>query len=288
MFNSNRTIHYALLSTALGAIQGVIFKILMQTLPYQQIALVDSTFLCLFCLSIKGWDLRKLSSRAIKGLLWGSFLSGLGSFFYYLGINYLHPLEFSFIGRNQATFAILLGVFLLKEKCSLTTWVAIFLGCLGAMTFTYVENLTFHNLGGIFALGFCICFALRGWILKVSPSVGKAQLLFWGGVFSLLIALLQILYLTPLPLLELDWKSPLLLWIPLTTLTSQILGNSLFYKALEIGQLSLVSSIRTWSPLFVAIYSYLFFPVTWASQQVLGAIFIVLSMLLLTFFNNKK
>lgn len=288
MSDSNRAIYYALFSTALGAIQGVSFKILMQTLPYQQISLVDSAFLCLFCLGIKGWDLRGVSSKAIKRLLCGSFLSGLGSFFYYLGISYLHPLEFSFMGRNQATFAILLGVFLLKERCSLTIWAAIALGCLGAMIFTYVESLSFHNLGGVFAIGFCVCFALRGWVLKISPFVGKAQLLFWGGIFSLLIALIQIFYLAPLPILKLNWKSPILLWIPITTLVSQILGNALFYKALEIGQLSLVSSIRTWSPLFVAIYSYLFFPITWFFQQILGAIFIISSMLLLTFFNNKK
>lgn len=283
------SIFLAFLSTALGGINSVVFKVLMETSSFQKIALYEAFFLVCFFASIKGWQLKSLNKQSLIFLFLGSFLQGMGFLFFYLSLQYLTPLEFSFLGRNQATFSILLGAFLLKEKQSIQKWFSIILLLLGAFTFTYTPNSTNNYLAIFFALLFCLSLSVRGLVIKKSEAIPINILMFWGSVFSFLIILALSLVGTPDDLLYKNlFELNLFFIVALSSLFSNAIGIVLYFKALERGYLSSVASIRALSPLFVAIYSSLFFEYSWTSLKIIGFIICLISMIVFLIPEKEK
>ena len=265
----------AFLSTALGGINSIVFKQLMEITSFQKIALYEAFFLICFFGVLKGWSIKSLTKNTLIYLHLGSFLQALGFLFFFLSLLYLSPLEFSFLSRNQATVSIFLGFYFLNEKHDLKNWIAMVLLLIGALTFTFSPNSVNNNIGIIFSLLFCISLSFRGLIIKKSGPIPLNVLMFWGAVFSFIVILLTSLgSLSQLNVFDLD----LFLAVALSSLFSNAIGIMLYFKALEGGNLSSVTTIRAISPLFIAFYSSLFFEYSWTTLKVIGLIICLVSL----------
>jgi len=284
MFNHSKqeSIFFALISTALAAISSVAFKKLLEEMPYQEIALVESVFLCLFFGLQKGYRLTHLCAWDYFYLIGGCLLNAGGYLCFFLSLQHLSPIEFSFLGRHQATLSILIGWLFLGEKHTVLSWLAIGFALAGAYCFTFVDFYFNQSLVGVaFAFFYCLFFALRGLFVKLGPQVPVPTLLFWGCVANLLATVGTIYGLNPI---NISWERAFLssksVVIILTALVTQGIGIHLYFKALYLGQLSSVSSIRAISPFFVACYSMFLFEYEWTLVRFIGLLFCTFSILL--------
>lgn len=271
----------ALISTALGGINSIVFKQLIEVVSFQKIALYETCFLLCFFGICKGWSLKSLTTKSIIYLCLGSFLQALAFLFFFLSLVYLTPLEFSFLSRNQATLSIIIGFYILNETYSLKNWFSMGLLLLGAVIFTFSPVSINNNLGIIYALLFCISLSLRGLVIKKSNPIPVNIIMFWGAVFSFLI-ILPIFLGSRSSVFSLDdvFELDIFLIVSLSSLFSNAIGTALYFKALERGNLSTIASIRATSPLFVAVYSFFFFEYSWTTLKLTGLIICVFSLLI--------
>ena len=153
---------FALISTVLGAIEAVIYKKVLIGMPYHEVALVDSLCLVFLFTCFGGWKIKDKSARGLFYLLVGSLISALGVVFYFLSLQHLSSIDFSFLGRNHILFSVLLAFFFLGERPSKTVWSAMVLAMIGAYFFTFssLDNSTL--IGLICAFLFCSLLCFKG------------------------------------------------------------------------------------------------------------------------------
>ncbi|MBS4167812.1 hypothetical protein PARA125_000442 [Parachlamydia sp. AcF125] len=269
--NYSKSVWLGFVSTALGSINGVTFKKLFEEMPFQEIAVVEGLFLCFYFGIQKAYKLNGYCPKQLLYLFLGSCLSGLGNLLFFLSLAYFSPLEFSFLGRNQATISVILSRLLLNEQHSSTIWLAICLALGGSYFFSFVSLGNQLNSGILFVLLYCFVWALRGLLIKKSPPLPIKSLMFWGAFFSLWMVAFDILWIHNI---EISWTrvftSKNFLIIVFTTFFAQGIGAYLYYKALYQGGLSLISSIRSTSPFFVACLSTFFFDYRWTGPRIIG------------------
>lgn len=261
----------AFISTAVGGISTVTFKQLMTTMTYHEIALCEAFFLTFLFGVLKGWSLEGLGKREIACLFIGSLANAAGYLFFFLALCCLNPLELSFLGRNQVTLSILFGTFLLGERHPWYQWFAIFLMLGGALCFTYVPGVT-HSLEGVFyASCFCTAMAARSLLIKLSKPIHTNVLMFWASLFCLIAVLISggLSEEESKQLHQLIFSQSFLI-IAASSFVANALGVSLFFRALQVGELSTVSAIRSLSPLFVALYTFPFVEYVWTPLKLVG------------------
>ena len=178
----------ALISTVLGAAEAVVYKKVLVGMPYHEVAFVDSFCLAVLFAALGGWKISDKSRKGLFYLLVGSLISALGVLFYFLSLQHLNSIDFSFLGRNHILFSVILAFFFLGERPTKTVWSAIVLAMVGAYFFTF-SSLDSSTLTGILcAFMFCSAYAVRGLFLKLGPVIPTKSIMFWTSLFSMLLS----------------------------------------------------------------------------------------------------
>lgn len=278
VLDMTKAIIFTLISTALGAVYTLAFKLMIGRVAVLDLAIVETGFMVFFFAMLDGWRIYKLPKKQIKYLLLGGVCHGCATLFFYLSLQNLIPLEFSFLSRNQILFAILLGMLFLKERPSLWQWAAISTAVIGAFLFTFHRIEAGQYKGVLAAMGFCISLASRSFFLKKSEQVPiRAQLFagfFAGFAISSVVSIFTRGYI--FPTITMDF----LRYAALVCLFSWLcigVGISLYFAALKKGDLSFISSIRGLSPMFVGILSTTLYQYEWTSYRVMGLLVSLLS-----------
>jgi drug/metabolite transporter (DMT)-like permease len=278
----------ALISTALGALTSVMFKYLFEVMPYQEVALIESVFLVLFFLAKTPIRIFGYSWREKTIVLMGSLLNGLSYLFFFLSLSELAAVEFSFIGRNQTFISILLGIIFFGERYSFLMWVAMALALLGAYCFTYTSLESGSVLGVIYAICYCFLISLRGFFLKIGPSLSSREHMLWGSLFSLIFVAFSCFFMSQEPL---NWQRMFtakhLGVIIATTLLAQVVGITIYLKALYQEGFSKISAVRATSPFFVFIYSLFIFQYNWTALKTLAIVLSAASIILFIYEQRK-
>jgi len=276
----------AFLSTLLGAATTIVYKPLMQSgVSFNTIGFIESlTIVLLLSWYRPAWDLKGIKTMQKRLLLGGAFLQGLGAFSFYIALNYLDPVTFSFLGRNQATCSLLLSFFFLRERHNPILWLFIATCFIGSFSLAWTELNHDHPIGLWFIALFCLSFSLRSFILRKYPHTPTLPGIFYGYSFSLIFILVSKTILDG----SLIFDMPPIYHILQITITAAlaVLGSVLFYiQALSCEPLALVSCIRLFSPYFVMVYFVCFRGYEMASNKLYG--FILMSVALLLFVVGK-
>jgi drug/metabolite transporter (DMT)-like permease len=276
----------AFLSTFLGSIATIVYKLLMKGgISFFVIGLIESlTIVILLSWYRSAWNLKLIQPVQRCPLLIGALLQGMGAFSFYLALNYLDPITFSFLGRNQVTCSLLISFFFLKERHSPIIWLFIATSFIGSLSLAWTELSDEHPLGLFFAILFCLSFSLRSFVLKKTPNGPILPGIFYGYSFSLLFILTSLMFQKGNMSIEL----PNLITITKISITATlaVLGSIFFYiKSLNCELLSIVSSIRLFSPYFVMIYFISFHQYEMVSNKFYG--FIIMSISILIFMLEK-
>lgn len=226
---------------------------------------------------------RKVNFYFEKEIIMLALFNSIGVIFLFLSTNLLSPVEIGFIGRFYTVFAVLLSVLLLRERLSRNEVIFITMAILGAFLFVNRGGDFDSNiLGSLFAVIYTFFFALTNIFIKktMSEERDSNSIIFTNNCITLLFVLL---YATVTgDLFNSEYSMTGVSYIIISSLLTGFLGTLFFYKALEHLRFSIANVTRAFSPLLLAVISFPFFPIVITTQNMLGAIVLILSILLLS------
>ncbi|WP_412977818.1 DMT family transporter [Ornithinibacillus sp. 179-J 7C1 HS] len=179
-------------------------------------------------------------------------------------------------------FAVLLSIFLLKEKITLRESAFILLAILGGFLFVDKGGQYTNLFGGIFALFYTFFFALTNIYIKKSMAKEKSSnsILFTNNCITLIFVMI---YATFSGELTTDWgQFGGIGLIVLSSFLTGFLGTILLYQALKYLRFSIANVTRAFSPVLLAIISYPFFPITITWLKAIGVLLLIGSIFMLT------
>ncbi|MFC0557786.1 DMT family transporter [Halalkalibacter alkalisediminis] len=224
-----------------------------------------------------------------KDMLLLALFNSLGVIFLFVSMDLLTPVEIGFIGRFYTVFAVLLSVFILKERLSRREIIFIVLAIAGV--FLFVEkggNYQAHLLGSVIAILYTFFFALTNVFIKKTLSENRTSnsILFTNSCTTLVFITIYALISGQL----FDGHYPLeaVGYIAVSSLFSGFIGTIFLYEALKYLRFSIANVSRAFSPVLLAIISFPFFPIELTIQNTTGAIILIVSILLLSLGNKKE
>lgn len=251
---NSKGIFFAAVSTVLGALATITYKPLMLGgIEPATLALLESfTIIGFLFFMAKPWRLFKCQRRTRNLVFVASIFQSIATTSFFLGLNYLEPITFGFISRNQVVFSILLGFYFLAERHSMATWTFIALGLVGSLILCFADMGIMNPLGVVFAFLYCFCFSVRNFIVRKYRHTPVIMCIFYGYLLSFVcLSVLQFAgYFAPFAM-----PAPVDLVKIVSVAILAALGAMYFFQlALRHETMSLVTSIRTFSPFIVTLY----------------------------------
>lgn len=200
----------------------------------------------------------------------GCFIMGVISL--YAGFYLLTPTAFGFLGRFFLVFSIFFGVTILKEKLSVDKLIAITLVLVGSFLFASNEEGLAVSLWGVVAvIGYCLFFALSNAFIKLNEAKEDYVLtLTYNNGIALVLAVSAAMYLGVLEVLPMR----ALAWIVFSSFCSAA-SNCLFFESLKYLSYAYANTLRSFSPIAMALISWPFFPMHLSALNIVGCILIV-------------
>ncbi|WP_088033896.1 DMT family transporter [Evansella clarkii] len=244
-------------------------------------ALFNSIFASIFCFLYGLVIKEKIEFIKDKYIWLIGFTNAVGLICLFLSLSFLSPVTVGFLGRFYIIFAIILAVVMLKEKFMKVDVALIVTAVIG--TFLFVEKGSELNsyLGIAFALLYTFLFALTNTLVKKKvSSYSSNSILFYNNALSSVFIAVFILIFGGFQTTSFHLEGMFLLF--LSAFFSGFLGLLLFYEGLKHIRFSTANLIRSTGPLVVAFYSWWFFPIELTIQNIIGAILLLGSVILVT------
>lgn len=276
---------YNLLSVLMVALGPLFSKFGLLEMPPAKAALINALTIIVTSFIFGIITRQPVTLYFEKSILLLALFNSLGVIFMFLSINLLSPVEIGFIGRFYTVFAVLLSVFLLKERMSKRELMFIIIAIAGVFLFVnkgghYREQL----LGTSFAVLYTFFFALTNVFIKKTMSVSKNSnsILFTNNTMTLLIIIAYSIFSGELLEGGFQLNGVSVSFIILSSLFAGFGGTLLLYEALKYLRFSIANVTRAFSPLLLALISFPFFPIEITLQNTVGAIVLVVSIFMLS------
>jgi drug/metabolite transporter (DMT)-like permease len=283
MNNKQKGILFSILTSISIGLNVVIGKLLVdvvnaETMNVLWFAFASILFIFLFVLSGK----RKNFSTILKNwkkIIIISFLVTIGALLWTYGILYAGPTNVAFLIQFTTVFTILLGIIFLKEKFTKLEGFGILIAVIGILFLTY-GNIEIKIFSTLIILGAAFCFSLSNFFSKI--YVKNIDAVSLAGGRSIFIFLLTLSYSLFAGKLQLNIPTLAFGYAFLGALTGAFLGFILFYKALEVFEISKSMAIRTIEPFLTAIFSFFILSMIPTQNQIGGGVLIVLGIIILS------
>lgn len=279
MNSSNSALKKGLLinvvSVVCNSIAPIFNKFAMMSLDAMEAAFLGT--LLTTVLTLLFWSFRRfeISWRLAKQLWPIAFCNALGVLCLYLALARLNPVTFGFMGRLYIVFTTALSVLILKESVARKEWWLIIAAVVGAILVgskgASVEDST---TGILFAIAYTFLFATSNMLVKRNlKSANPMSILFFNNVTAFVVV--SVLFaLSGLHFHRFDWA-----------VASFVGAGSVFtFLALAtlfvgFGHLSfrLANLIRATSPLWIAGFSWPFFPIHLNASNLSGGALLIVS-----------
>jgi drug/metabolite transporter (DMT)-like permease len=247
-------------------------------------AMASLLFIAYFIVAKKTWNVLIIKSnwRAIALL---AVFDSAGSLLYAYGILISGPTNAAFIIQFTIVFSILFGVVLLSERLSKAEVVGVLIA-LGGLFFLAYGNAQIELLSTIAVLAASMLFATVNLFSKFFVRNIPPFSLAGGRSFFIF------LYLTGYALLlgRLDFSIPpvALVYSLLGAITGMVLSFVLFFKALEVWEISKTATLRTMEPFLTAIFSFVILSLAPTTNQLVGGLLIVVGVATLSLTREKQ
>ncbi len=202
-----------------------------------------------------------------------------GSILFTYGISYAGPTNAAFIIQFTMVFSILFGIIFLKEKSTKLEGLGFLITIIGAFILTY-GNIEMSTFSILILLAGSLCFALSNLFSKI--YVKNINPITLAGGRSMLIFLFLLVYSLSVGRLQLNVPSIAFGYIFLGSIGGAFLGFILFYKALEVFEMSKSMAIRSIEPFLTAIYAFIILSLIPTLNQLLGGGLIVIGIIILS------
>jgi drug/metabolite transporter (DMT)-like permease len=277
----NKGILLNVVSVLIMSLSPLINKFSLGFFSPVQAALYSSIFAALFCYLYA--IVNKKNIRLIKNkFIWlVGFTNAVGIILLFISLDLLSPITVGFIGRFYIVFAIMLSALILKEKFNNRDKLLICLAIVGTFLFVEKDTTGMSLIGALIALGYTFLFALTNTLVKKTiHSSDSNSILFYNNIISTIFILGFILISGQISQFSFNFNGILL--IIMSSFLSGFLGLLLFYEGLKYIDFSVANLIRTCGPIFVAFYSWWFFPIELTITNILGAILLLSSVIVMS------
>jgi len=245
-------------------------------------AVASLCFVALFA-AFKGVHFRSILGNWRKVALM-SLLSAAGSMLFTYGISLYGPVNAAFLIQFTAVFTILFGVAVFKERFTRLEAVGILLAVVGVFVLAY-GDLSLEIVGTAVLLGAALLFASANSLSKV--YVEKVNPVALAGGNSMFMFLFIFAYAVLAGKLETAFPSETVVYAALGSLTGVVLSFILFFKALQVFEVSKAATIRTIEPFLTAIFSFAILALAPTANQLLGGALIVVGVVVLSLTKAK-
>jgi drug/metabolite transporter (DMT)-like permease len=199
----------------------------------------------------------------------------------FLSLELLSPVMIGVLGRFYIVFAILLSALFLKEPLSRSEIALIVTAVIGMFLFVN-KGIHFENWAGTFlALLYTLLFALTNTLVKMNvQDIEANSILFYNNAISMVFIIGYIFITGCIDYHEINAVGSV--YVFLSALLSGFIGLLLFYNGLKYIKFSTANLIRSTSPIWVAIIAWPFFPADLTLVNIIGAIILIGSIVILT------
>jgi len=213
-----------------------------------------------------------------------SLFSAAGSLLFTYGIFLYGPVNAAFLIQFTAVFTILFGVAFFKERLTRLEAVGVLVAVAGVFVLAY-GNLTLEIVSTLVLLVAALFFASANTLSKAYVKNMNPVALAGGN--SMFMFLFVFAYAVLSGRLETAFPSVTLVYAFLGSVTGVVLSFALFFKALEVFEVSKAATIRTMEPFLTAIFSFIILALTPTVNQVVGGILIVIGVVTLSLTKEK-
>jgi drug/metabolite transporter (DMT)-like permease len=273
MFSKNQLgVVYMIFSVITFSMMDIFVKLLSNSYPTGQLIFFRGLFglFPIFFIIPKERYKNLLQTNRLKLHLVRAFAGSFGMTFLYLGLKYLPLADAITISFAAPIFATIFSIIFLKEQVKIVRWFAIVLGLIG-VTVVLKPGTNLFTYYSFFPILFCIGFATISIAIKKLSQTEPDYLIALFFTFVLIIIGSLSIFL--------GWKkiNPDDIFFLIMIGISGSLGNIFLTKSIRVADVSLVTPIKYLSLVFAILSGYFIFHETLSSFTILGAIFIILS-----------
>jgi drug/metabolite transporter (DMT)-like permease len=213
-----------------------------------------------------------------------SLFSAVGSLLFTYGIFLYGPVTAAFLVQFTPVFTILFGVAFFKEKFTRLEAIGVLVAVAGVFVLAY-GNLTLEIVSALVLLSAALFFASANTLSKAYVKDVNPVALAGGN--SMFVFLFVFAFAVLSGTLETAFPSVALVYAFLGAVTGVVLSFILFFKALEIFEVSKTVTIRTIEPFLTAIFSFAILALAPKTNQFLGGVLIVVGVVVLSLAKEK-
>lgn len=282
MNNKQKGVLFSVLSSSMS-ISPVLFRLSLDLINPEMTNLLQTffasiLFLLLFLIFRKSIDVKAIVKNW-KGPALIAFFVFIGGLLFTYGIWFSGPTTATFVIQFTTVFTVIFGVVFLKERFTGIESIGIVLAVVGLLVISY-ENVELQLLSLVILLLGALSFALSNVISKVyvknvdpiALAGGRSMFIF---VFFLAYSLLTGKFIVEIPVMTLGYTF-------LAAVTGVFLNFILFFKSLELIEVSRSSAITSIGPFFTAAYSFLLLSLIPTSIELLGGVLIIVGIIILS------
>jgi drug/metabolite transporter (DMT)-like permease len=240
-------------------------------------------FLVIFSVS-KGTHFRSILGNWRKVTLLG-LLSAAGALLYTYGIYMCGPVNAAFLIQFTTVFTILFGVAFFKERFTRLEAAGVLVAIVGVFVLAY-GDLVLEIESTLVLLGAALLLASANSLSKAYVKDLNPVALAGGN--SMFMLLFIFAYAVLSGRLETAFPSVTLAYALLGSVLGGVLSFILFFKALQIFEVSKVATIRTMEPFLTAIFSLAILALTPTANQLLGGALIVVGVVGVSLTKGKQ
>lgn len=277
---------FSIISVAIMSLTPILNKLSLTDLSPIQASFFNALFSTLILLITVLFDKSKIKIYHNKSIWLLGITNTIGILLQYVSLSLLDPVSVGLLGRFYIIFALFLSVLFLNETLRKHDTLPIIFAIIGSFLITHFSGDFNSILGVIAALSYTFFFALTNMLAKktVKDIDSKTILLYNQATSTLLLGIILIVT-NHLHTIHIGIG---LFSILLSALCSGVIGLLLFYEGLKYISFREANIIRTLNPIFVFIFSFPFFPLPLTPKFITGAILIIISIIYMNLYKDKK
>jgi len=279
---------FAVLASFMFGSSPVFVRLVFDFVNVETMNVLFSAFGSLFFAVFFAFFHRKVRFRSVisnwRKVALLSLLSAAGALLFTYGIFFFGPVNAVFLIQFAAVFTILFGAVFFKERFTKLEGVGILLAVTGVFVLAY-GDLTLEIVSTLVLLGAALFLAAANLLSKV--YVKNMNPLALAGGNSLFMLLFITAYSVLSGRLETTFNPMAVAYSFFGAVTGAFLSYILFFKALEVFEVSKVATIRTMEPFLTAIFSFAILALVPTANQLAGGVLIVIGVVTLSLTREK-
>jgi drug/metabolite transporter (DMT)-like permease len=286
--NKQRGIVFSILTSIMFGVSPIFVKLVLDVTNIETMnilwAFISSIlFGLLFIFSKKTKHYKIIIKNWRKIALLGLF-SIVGSLFYAYGIFYSDPINATFIIQFAKIFTIMFGIIFLKERFTKLEGFGVIIALIGVFFLTF-GNFKIEILNSLILLVASFFFAIGNFFSKV--YIKKVNPITLAGGRVIFMFLFVLTFSIFFGRIELNIPLIVVFYAILGSITGLFLSFILYFKALEVFDLSKSTVIRTSEPFLTAIFSFIILFLIPTYNQLFGGILVVMGVIILSLAKEK-